>query len=68
MANKDGPATLEELRRHTATTSIPIIFLTATTQAGELQRLASLGARGILKKPFDPATLAAQIREMLDIR
>jgi two-component system, OmpR family, response regulator len=65
MPGKDGPTTLQEFGKGTATASIPVIFLTATRDEEQLQRLAGLGVRGVLRKPFNPATLAAQIRHIL---
>ena len=61
MPDKDGPATLAELRADPATRDIPVVFLTAKTQAAERTRLAQLGAAGILTKPFDPLKLAGEV-------
>src|SRR5579871_2624624 len=65
MPELDGPSTLAELRADPATQRIPVLFLTAKTQAAERTRLAELGADGILTKPFDPLTLAGQISQTL---
>ena len=65
MPGMDGPSTLKALRARSATASIPVIFLTATTEADEVEQLARLGARKILAKPFNPVTLAATVREIL---
>src|SRR5437867_8873029 len=54
MPDLDGPATLAELRADPATRHIPVLFLTAKTQAADHTRLTALGAAGILTKPFDP--------------
>ena len=66
MPGQDGPATLQSLRADTATASIPVIFLTAKALASEVERLRSLGATGVLTKPFDAMTLAAEIRALLE--
>ena len=66
MPGQDGPATLQSLRADPATTSIPVIFLTAKALASEVERLRSLGATGVLTKPFDAMTLAAEIRALLE--
>ena len=34
----------------------------------EIERLGGLGAAGILTKPFDPRTLPADVRALLDAR
>jgi len=65
MPDMDGPTTLERLRADPATSHIPVVFLTAKTQAADRSRLAGLGAAGILTKPFDPLTLPSQIAAVL---
>lgn len=66
MPELDGPAVLGLLRNDPATSKIPIVFITARTQAQETAHLRVLGARGVIAKPFDPMTLAAQVREFFD--
>ena len=61
MPGMDGPATLAELRADPATADIPVVFLTAKVQAAERRRLEELGAAGVVAKPFDPMTLAAEL-------
>lgn len=58
----DGPTTLARLREAPRTAGIPVIFMTARAQSRELERLRSLGAIGVIPKPFDPMTLAATVR------
>ena len=58
----DGPTTLARLRETYQTAGIPVIFMTARAQSRELERLRSLGAIGVIAKPFDPMTLAASVR------
>lgn len=66
MPDLDGPATVALLRSDPATSGIPIIMVTAKVQASERQRFASLaGVSGVIAKPFDPMTLADEVREML---
>lgn len=62
MPGQDGPATLEALRADGQTTAIPVVFLTAKAMPSEITRLTALGAAGVLTKPFDPRTLAEQVR------
>lgn len=68
MPELDGPAVLGLLRGDPATSKIPIVFITARTQAQEVAHLQALGARGVIAKPFDPMTLAGQVRDFLDER
>ena len=65
MPGTDGPSTLGLLRGNPVTASTPIIFLTAKVQKPEVQRLLELGAKGVLAKPFDPMTLADDVRKLL---
>ncbi len=65
MPGMDGPAVLLALRREPGTAAIPVVFLTARLSPSELGRLNSLGAAGLLTKPFDPMTLAKQVTELL---
>ncbi len=66
MPGMDGSETLAGLRAEPRTVDIPIVFITARTQSYEVQRFLSLGAAGVIAKPFDPMTLAAQARHYLD--
>src|ERR1700687_2491266 len=62
MPMMDGPATLMRLRENPLTANIPVVFMTARAQTRELDRFRSLGALGVIPKPFDPMTLAASVR------
>jgi CheY-like chemotaxis protein len=65
MPGMDGPATLAALRRTPGIPEVPVVFLTAKVQAGERRRLESLGAAGVIAKPFDPALLPEQVASVL---
>lgn len=65
MPGMDGAATFSALRGSDETSAIPIVFLTATAMTSEVQRLKELGAKGVVLKPFDPMTLASDIRAIL---
>lgn len=62
MPGLDGPTTLARLKALDATARIPVIFMTARVQRHELASYLSLGAIGVIDKPFDPITLAEQVR------
>jgi len=68
MPVMDGIATLMVLREKPETADIPVIFMTARAQARELDRFRSLGAFGVIAKPFDPMTLATSVRNYLPPR
>ena len=66
MPGMDGPSTLTALRENPNTTAIPVIFLTARAMTSEVEKLKKMGAKGILTKPFDPTSLATQVRTILE--
>jgi CheY-like chemotaxis protein len=65
MPGMDGPAVLAELRTRPELASTPVVFITARAQAHELARFISLGAIGVITKPFDPMTLSIELRAVL---
>jgi two-component system alkaline phosphatase synthesis response regulator PhoP len=65
MPGMDGPTTLKTLLADEKTRHIPVIFMTAKVHAADRQRLADLGARGLIAKPFDPVTLPSEIANVL---
>jgi two-component system, OmpR family, phosphate regulon response regulator PhoB len=67
MPEMDGLAVCEILRRDPATSSIPILILTAAS--GQLSRLAGLhaGATEYMTKPFSPKEVVVKIEELLQI-
>lgn len=62
MPDLDGPTVLEHLRAEPETADIPVIFVTAKVQPEEIERFLSLGAVGVIAKPFDPLTLSEDVR------
>jgi len=65
MPGMDGPTTLAQLRKNPQTSEIPVVFMTARAQTQEVERFISLGAQGVISKPFDPMTLASQVQTHL---
>jgi len=64
MPDMDGPTTLKALKNHDTLKSIPVIFLTAKILPAEISRFIALGAVAVISKPFDPMTLAEQIKQV----
>jgi CheY-like chemotaxis protein len=62
MPVMDGATTLARLRDNSRTVGIPVVFMTARAQSRELDLFRSLGAIGVIPKPFDPMMLAASVR------
>ncbi len=65
MPDMDGIATLSHLKANAKTRKIPVIFLTAKTQATEKDQLHNLGVVDVITKPFNSMTLASQIAKIL---
>lgn len=65
MPEMDGPTTLAHLRKNPQTSDIPVLFMTARAQTREIEQIISLGAQGVISKPFDPLTLGFEVRNHL---
>jgi CheY-like chemotaxis protein len=61
MPKLDGPGTLHRMRQDPVLAAVPVIFMTAKAMPGEIAHLYSLGAAGVIAKPFDPMLLAGQV-------
>ena len=66
MPGMDGPTTLGRLRAQASTATTPVIFMTAKIQKQEVARYLELGAVGVIGKPFNPLTLPADIKKLLN--
>ena len=62
MPDLSGPQTLAALRELPAMQGVPVVFMTAKALPDELEDLLQHGATGVIVKPFDPMTLAQDIR------
>jgi CheY-like chemotaxis protein len=65
MPGMDGPTTLAQLRKNPETSGVPVVFMTARAQTREVEHFISLGAQGVISKPFDPMTLAHVVHDHL---
>jgi DNA-binding response OmpR family regulator len=66
MPGMDGPAVLRELRAAGLPEPVPVVFLTAGTRRADHRSLLSLGAAGVIVKPFDPGALPRMLELMLE--
>ena len=64
MPVMDGPGTLRALRERSSWRSVPVAFMTAKVQPQEVAQYIALGAQGVIAKPFDPMTLADEVRRL----
>jgi CheY-like chemotaxis protein len=65
MPGLDGYETCRRLKADPATAQVPVVFLTAKAQRTETERAFALGAVACLTKPFDPMTIASDLRAAL---
>ena len=66
MPGMDGPTTLKALRQLPGFATTPAIFMTAKGQP--VAEYKALGALDMISKPFNPMTLAATLRQILEGR
>lgn len=64
MPGMDGPTTLSQIRADPELADIPVILLTARVRGAEVDEYLALGADGVISKPFDPMTLADEVRRI----
>ena len=65
MPGIDGPTTLKKLRELPRLSNTPAIFMTAKVQPAEIEKYKDMGAIGVISKPFDPMSLADNIRDLI---
>ena len=68
MPHLDGPGTLARIRERAEHQTTPVIFMTARAQSGEVDHYRALGALDVITKPFDPMSLAGDVRAILAAR
>lgn len=64
MPGMDGPGTLRALRALPELQAVPMAFMTAKVQPDEVAQFVAMGAVDVIAKPFDPMTLADQVRAL----
>lgn len=65
MPGMSGEETLYALRGHAHLKEVPAIFMTAQTEDSSAALVERTGALGFVSKPFDPMTLADELRAMM---
>jgi CheY-like chemotaxis protein len=66
MPKVHGYDVCRHLKEDPATSAIPIVFLSAKGQEGEIQEGLDSGAVEYIVKPFTPDDLTEQVREVLE--
>ncbi len=64
MPKMDGMSLIKRLHSLDLTSPIPVIFFTAKTLPDISSMMNEAGAQGVIFKPFDPLTLAADIQKI----
>lgn len=64
MPGMDGPTTLKAMRDRQELSLTPVVFMTAKVQPQEVMEYKNLGALDVIPKPFDPMTLADNVRKI----
>jgi CheY-like chemotaxis protein len=64
MPGMDGPTTLGKLREISGLENKPVIFVTAKAMPAEIEGFISLGAIGVITKPFDATTICQEIETL----
>jgi len=59
---------LEQLKQYSSAHAIPIVLMTARASWFTPEQLRTSGFAGVISKPFNPVTLAAQVAQMLGWR
>lgn len=65
MPGISGTTLIQQFQANPITRTIPIVLLTARTQATDRAEFAQLAIAGVITKPFDPLKLTVQIAEIL---
>ena len=63
MPRLDGYQACEQLKSSDATKAIPVIFLSAKAQSGDIEKGQSFGVAAYLTKPFDPTELLEVVEQ-----
>jgi CheY-like chemotaxis protein len=65
MPEMGGFALADAVHAQPALTHIPIMFVTASVQRGDVARFGEHGAAGYIAKPFSPRTLREKIDRLI---
>ena len=68
MPEMDGYEVCKKLKADQATEHIPVIFVTALTDAEDEAKGLSMGAVDYITKPFNPELVRARVRNHLELK
>lgn len=64
MPEMNGEETLSRMKEIPELANIPVAFMTARAQTSELEHYFSVGANGVIPKPFDPIMLPHRLHSI----
>ena len=67
MPDIDGYEVCKKLKENEATKDIPVIFITAISEAMDEAKAFTLGAVDYITKPFNPATVKARVKTHVNL-
>lgn len=65
LPGKDGLAVLNELKKHPATSEIPVVVVSGKESQEQVNQAMMAGALDYVIKPFDPVEMGQRIRNFL---
>ena len=65
MPNMDGEQLVQRVEQDAALRLIPVVVVSTDQTDSRVQRMLTLGARGYVKKPFQPEDLRAELEAVL---
>ena len=65
MPEKDGYEVCDFVKKNPALSHIPVLLLTGAFEPFDQERAARVGCDGFLAKPFEPQTLIAKVKDLL---
>ncbi len=68
MPGIDGYGVIKKLKADEKTQNIPVIFMTALTNAREEEKGLNLGAIDYITKPFNPTLVKARVKNQLELK
>jgi CheY-like chemotaxis protein len=66
MPEKDGYEVCDFVKKNPALSQIPVLLLTGAFEPFDQERAVRVGSDGFLAKPFEPQTLIAKVKELLN--
>ncbi len=68
MPGMDGYEVLRQLSAQAETREIPVIFITAMSEAEDEEKALGMGAVDYITKPFNPPVVQARVRTQLELK